>query len=50
MLGKFMARGAGNQLRLVVDPGVPTLGDESVGRWEVRERFFPEGFDGGGHL
>ena len=45
-----MARGAENQLRLVVDPGVPTLRDESVGRWNGRERFFPEGFNVGGHL
>ena len=45
-----MARGAENQLRLVVDPGVPTLRDESVGRWDGRERFFPEGFNVGGHL
>jgi len=45
-----MAWGAENQLRLVVDPGVPTLRDKSVGRWDGRERFFPEGFDVGGHL
>ena len=49
-LGGFMARGAEDQLRLVVDPGVPTLRDESVGRWDGRKRFFPEGFNVGGHL
>ena len=43
-------RGAENQLRLVVDPGIPTLRDESVGRWDGRKRFFPEGFNVGGHL
>ena len=45
-----MARGAENQLRLVNVPGIPTLGDESVGRWDGRERFSPEGFNVGGHL
>ena len=49
-LGGFMARGAENQLRLVNVPGIPTLGDESVGRWDGRKRFFPEGFNVGGHL
>ena len=46
-----MVSGAENQLRMVaVDPGVPTLRDESVGRWDGRGRFFPEGFNVGGHL
>ena len=45
-----MARGAENQLRLVNVPGIPTLGDESVGLGDGRERFFPEGFNVGGHL
>ena len=45
-----MARGAEDQLRLVNVPGIPTLGDESVGLGDGRERFFPEGFNVGGHL
>ena len=36
-----MARGAENQLRLLVVPGVPTLRDESVGQGDGRERFSP---------
>ena len=31
-------------------PGIPTVRDESVGRWDRRERFFREGFNVGGHL
>ena len=49
-IGGFMARGAENQLRLVVVPGVPTLGDGSVGLGDGRGRFSPEGFNVGGHL
>ena len=49
-LGGFMAKGAENQLRMVMIPGVRTLGDGSVGRWDRRERFFLVGFNVGGHL
>ena len=48
-LGGFMARGAKNQLPLVNDLGAPTLRDGSVGRWDGKESFFPDGFDVGGH-
>ena len=34
----------------VLGAPAPTSGDESVGRWHGRERFFPEGFNVGGHL
>ena len=46
-----MASGAKNQLPLVNDLGAPTLrdGDGSVGRWDGKESFFPDGFDVGGH-
>ena len=49
-IGGFMAKGAENQLRMVMIPGVRTLGDGSVGRWDRRERFFLVGFNVGGHL
>ena len=49
-LGGFMARGAKSQLPLVNVLGAPTLGDGSVGRWDGKERFFPDGFIAGGHL
>ena len=45
-----MASGAKNQLPLVNDLGAPTVGDGSVGRWDGKESFFPDGFDVGGHL
>jgi len=45
-----MAKRAENQLRMVMIPGVPTLRDGSVGRWDGRGRFFPVGFNVGGHL
>ena len=48
-LGGFMASGAKNQLPLVNDLGAPTLRDGSVGRWDGKESFFPDGFDVGGH-
>ena len=48
--GGFMASGAKNQLRLVNVLGAPTLRDGSVGRWDGKERFFPDDFDAGGHL
>ena len=44
-----MARGAKNHLPLVNVLGAPTLGDGSVGRWDGKEGFFPDGFDVGGH-
>ena len=46
----FMASGAKNQLPLVNVLGAPTVGDGSVGRWDGKERFFPDDFDAGGHL
>ena len=49
ILGGFMASGAKNQLPLVNDLGAPTVGDGSVGRWDGKESFFPDGFDVGGH-
>ncbi len=45
-----MASAAKNQLPLVNVLGAPTLGDGSVGRWDGKESFFPDGFDVGGHL
>ena len=48
-VGGFMASGAKNQLPLVNDLGAPTLRDGSVGRWDGKESFFPDGFDVGGH-
>ena len=42
-LGGFMARGAENQLPLVNVLGAPTLGDGSVGQWDGKESFFPNG-------
>ena len=48
-LGGFMASGAKNQLPLVNDLGAPTVGDGSVGRWDGKDSFFPDGFDAGGH-
>ena len=48
-VGGFMASGAKNQLPLVNDLGAPTLRDGSVGRWNGKESFFPDGFDVGGH-
>ena len=48
-IGWFMASGAKNQLLLVNDLGAPTVGDGSVGRWDGKESFFPDGFDVGGH-
>ena len=48
-LGGFMASGAKNQLPLVNVLGAPTVGDGSVGRWDGKESFFPDGFDVGGH-
>ena len=48
-LGGFMASGAKNQLPLVNDLGAPTLRDGSVGRWDGKESFFPDGFDVGRH-
>ena len=50
LVGGFMAKGAENQLRMVMIPGVRTLGDGSVGRWDRRERFFLVVFNVGGHL
>ena len=50
LIGGFMAKGAENQLRMVMIPGVRTLGDGSVGRWDRRERFFLVVFNVGGHL
>ena len=50
LIGGFMASGAKNQLRLVNVLGAPTLRDGSVGRWDGKERFFPDDFDAGGHL
>ena len=48
-VGGFMASGAKNQLPLVNDLGAPTLRDGSVGRWDGKESFFPDGFDVGRH-
>ena len=47
--GVHVASGAKNQLPLVNDLGAPTLRDGSVGRWDGKESFFPDGFDVGGH-
>ena len=49
LVGGFMASGAKNQLPLVNDLGAPTLRDGSVGRWDGKESFFPDGFDVGRH-
>ena len=48
--GGFMARGAKTNLVWISHLGVPTLRDGSVGLGDGRERFFPEGFNVGGHL
>ena len=45
-----MASGAKNQLPLVNVLGAPTLGDGSVGRWDGKGSFFPDGFIADGHL